>query len=330
MKKVIAFVLCVSLCVLSFAGCGTENDASSSTTPSKNDSIISIDTPIGDNNPSSSNPSSSNPSSSNPTSSTPTSSKPVSSHQPTIDSNPKVKVEGTPSWKCTAVSHNTGVNIDDNIFMDSLIYTGYNIEKHRSDGAMWQYVLAARKRGYGWLSKIGYGGGCSGYETTADGKPDIARFERGKLDCASYVTYVYFNYLPNVAGIDTSSLDKPKLSWKAQSVYEACQEWEKKGLSRRIDFTSSGKPGQYLKLEEKEEIPIGSIVCLKDARKPNSTTCSHVSIYAGYANNYHWVYHIGNDNGPEFCAIERMTFGPDPQYMLAIFTTPQFILDKMK
>ena len=68
--------------------------------------------------------------------------------------------------------YNTNLNIEDNVFMDSLIYTGYNMKKHRADGKMWQYILAKYKRGYGWLSNITYAGGSSGLETK-NGKPDI-------------------------------------------------------------------------------------------------------------------------------------------------------------
>ena len=59
--------------------------------------------------------------------------------------------------------------------------------------------------------------------------------------------------------------------------------------------------------------------------KNRSDYCSHVSIYAGYKNGYHWVYHVGNQNGPEFCAMERMHFGPDPQWPINIITTPKNI-----
>ena len=39
--------------------------------------------------------------------------------------------------------------------------------------------------------------------------PDIAGFESNGLCCASFVSYVYYNYLPNIAGIDTSSATRP-------------------------------------------------------------------------------------------------------------------------
>ncbi len=218
-------------------------------------------------------------------------------------------------------NYNTNVDIDNNIFLDSLIYTGYNIKKHRADGLMWHYVLASQKRGKGWLSNIGYAGGCSGYETK-NGKPNIKRFEQGGLVCASYVTYVYFNYLPNVAGIDTSSLTKPVKSYSANDWYIAAQDWVKKGHSKSVGFKASKTSAGFINFKLNEDIPIGSIMAFSDAKKPGSTHCSHVAIYAGYKNGYHWVFHVGNDNGPEFCAVERMHFGPDPQWPLAVITTP--------
>ncbi|MBR6509442.1 MAG: hypothetical protein IKT38_02415 [Clostridia bacterium] len=253
------------------------------------------------------------------------SSEPVSSEQKPATSKPVTSKPAvpatTPSNNSYSYSTNTDMDIDNNVFMDSLIYTGYNINKHRSDGLMWQYVLASQKRGKGWLSKISYAGGSTGYET-ANGKPNIAHFERGGLVCASYVTYVYFNYLPNVAGIDTSSLTRPADPKLANSWYIAAQDWVKKGYSKYIDFTYNVTGSGFINFKAKESIPIGSIICMSDARRPGSTACSHVSIYAGYKNGYNWVYHVGNENGPEFCAIERMHFGPDPQLPLKVITTP--------
>ena len=54
----------------------------------------------------------------------------------------------------------------------------------------------------------------------------------------------------------------------------------------------------------------------------SSDWACHVSIYAGYKAGYHWVYHVGNDNGPEFCAMERFCYGPDPVWPLAVISTP--------
>ena len=224
--------------------------------------------------------------------------------------------------------YTTPENIDDNIFMDSLIYTGYNIEKHIEDGMMWEYLLAAKKRDRGWLSNITYNGGSTGYETTEEGLPNISFFEKHGLVCASYVTYVYFNYLPNVVGIDTSELTKPEKSYNANDWYIAAKDWVEQGLSETIDFDAALKGG-FIKFDPAEEIPIGSILAFCDSRN-KSDYCSHVVIYAGYKNGYHWVYHVGNDNGPEFCSVERMHFGPDPQWPIAIITPPDMVLEDME
>ena len=228
----------------------------------------------------------------------------------------------TPSY--TTYNYNIFSDIENNVFMDSLVYTGYNIKKHRQDGLMWHYVLSSQKKGKGWLSKISYDydGGTSGYETNANGLPDIAYFERGDMVCASYVTYVYFNYLPNVVGIDTSKLTKPNNPTLANDWHLCAKDWVKKGYSYEIPFTASRSGNGEIYFKPKTEIPIGSIILCNDMSNKTSQWACHVSIYAGYKNGYHWVYHVGNDNGPEFCAIERFCYGPDPVWPLRVISTP--------
>ncbi len=219
---------------------------------------------------------------------------------------------------------NLALDIEDNIFMDSLIYTGYNITKHKADGIMWVYVLAAQKRDLGWLSNISYDydGGTSGYEVNAQGLPDIAYFEKKDLVCASYATYVYFNYLPNVAGIDTSFLTRPKNPTLAQDWYVAAQDWVKQGYSKEIGFKATGYKGSPLKFTPDEKIPVGSVISFYDMRKSNKNWSNHVVFYAGYMNGQHWVYQVGNDNGPEFCTVERMSCGADPMWPISVITPP--------
>lgn len=247
-------------------------------------------------------------------------------------------VSKTPTSSAPAVSvpfasgnsgykYNSNLDIEDNVFMDALVYTGYNLAKHRADGMMWHYLLASQKRARGWLSKITYAGGSTGYETTANGLPDIGAFEKNGLVCASFVTYVYFNYLPNIAGIDTSSLPKPADPKLAHDWYITAKQWISNGYSRSIPFTATKIPAGnagYVKFNPSENIPIGSIVIFRDARY-ESDRGSHAAIYAGYANGYNWIYHVGNENGPEFCAIERVLFGPDPQWPIMVITPPSSI-----
>ena len=232
--------------------------------------------------------------------------------------------ETTETTEETEQKYNPNFDIEDNVFLDALAYTGYNIEKHRADGLMWEYVLAAEKRGKGWLSPISYGGGSTGLETTEEGLPDLKKFQRGGLVCASFASYVYFNYLPNVAGIDTSSLKIPDRTPSAQSFYLAAQQWLKEGYTRNIAFTAENRGGG-IKFMPEEEIPIGSIIAFHDMNQPGKTTADHITVYVGYKNGYHWVIQTGNKNGPEFCAVERFKFGPDPMWPLAIFTTPTCI-----
>lgn len=216
------------------------------------------------------------------------------------------------------------LDIDHNVFMDALEYTGYNLKKHRADGNMWKYIYAADKRGMGYLSSISYGGASSGYEVTG-GKPDVAAMaKKGGLVCASYVTYVYFNYLPNVAGISTSMLDKPAKPINANDWKIAAGKWVQKGYSRYIPFTAKILPSKYTVFQCAQTVPIGSILIFADAKKA-ANNGTHVAIYGGFKNGYNWVYHVGNANGPEFCAIERMGFGPDPQRLIQIITPPSVV-----
>lgn len=246
---------------------------------------------------------------------------------PKSDSSKKTSTKKTTATSNGGYQYNTNLDIEDNVFMDALIYTGYNMKKHRADGKMWQYILAKYKRGYGWLSDITYAGGSSGLETK-NGKPDIKAFERGGLVCASFATYVYFNYLPNVAGIDTSSLPRPEKTTLADSWYKAAQKWIEKGYSRSIDFTATVDPStRYINFNPKEEIPIGSIIIFRtyESRNSSNKVGSHVVVYAGHKNGFHWVYHVGTKNGPEMCAVERMLYGPEAQWPMLVVSTPSNI-----
>lgn len=262
----------------------------------------------------------------------PTSSEeaPVQSETPTVSSTPQPVV--TPSVN-TEFNYNSNMSPDNNVFLDALKYTGYKTDP-RMWGAYGNYVLCSQKRGLGWLSEITYDdyGSATGYEVNEQGLPDIHYFtyrsngtKRG-LVCASYVAYVYFNYLPNVAGIDTSMLPKAGDPVLANEWYIAAQKWVDLGYSRYINFTANDGGSIYsdLKITPEEEIPIGSLIFLCDwYNRTNWST--HVSIYAGKVNGYHWVTHVGNENGPELCAIERMNRNPHPQWMLAIITPPSNI-----
>lgn len=219
---------------------------------------------------------------------------------------------------------NSSAEINDNVFLDALEYTGYNLKKHRADGNMWVFILGKYKQGLGYLSGLGYDYGRStGYETNAQGKPDIAGFKkRGGLVCASYLTYVYFNYLPNVAGIDTSHLTRPEYPCSAQSWRLAANDWVKKGYSRKISFTAKRYSSGVVSFNPSETIPVGSIVVFKVYGASDSSSARHVTIYAGYAGGYHWLTHVGNERGPEMITVENMGFGSTPEIPVEVITCP--------
>ena len=82
----------------------------------------------------------------------------------------------------------------DNTFLDALAYTGYNVQAQKDDGTI--FIKTGSAVPATIRSGIGYGTGPSGVETDTSGAPDIARFRANGLCCASYVSYVYYNYLP--------------------------------------------------------------------------------------------------------------------------------------
>ncbi len=249
--------------------------------------------------------------------------EPVKEPEPESSSKPEsaVSVVSEPEPQKPKFKYNNNLDPDNNVFLDALEYTGYNLTKHRNDGLMWVYILCNDKPARGWLSGITYGGGSSGYETNADGTPNLEKFKRGGLVCASYATYVYFNYLPHIGGIDTSFLPRPNRSDSANDWYLAGKKWVEAGYSQYINYTAK-ESGTRTVFTPETDIPLGSLMLFSDFKNRNGY-CTHICLYAGYKNGYHWVTHVGNANGPEFCAMERMSCGPDPQWPLAVISTPK-------
>ncbi len=196
----------------------------------------------------------------------------------------------------------------DNVFLDALAYTGYKVGTQKDDGTIFKVYSNAAPSSV--RSGIGYGTGPSGLETNSSGKPDIAKFKSEGLCCASYVSYVYFNYLPNVAKLSTSSLPKPENPRSAVSYNEVANSWVKNGKAKRISFTQSTSS-----FTPSENIPIGSLIVFKNI---SSGAIAHVAIYAGYYGGQHFVTHVGSDNGPEFCTIVGMTKGDSPEAVVQI------------
>ena len=214
----------------------------------------------------------------------------------------------------------------DNVYLDALAYTGYGVQAQKNDGTIFK-TYGSRATAYG--SDISYGLVKYGTETvtksgTATGlAPDIAGFESSGLCCASYVSYVYYNYLPNIAGIDTSGVAKPGNPRSASSYNTAANAWVKAGTARRIGFTQNADGNNFV---PSEEIPIGSLIVFKHIPTGD---IAHVAVYAGYYNGTHFVTHVGNDRGPEVSTIVGMSKGDYPEAVVQV-VVPEFVEESGK
>ena len=201
----------------------------------------------------------------------------------------------------------------DNIYLDALTYTGYKTDVQKADGSIFKTYSGNAPASV--RSGIGYGTGPSGLETVAaDNKtgkaPDIARFKANGLCCASYVSYVYYNYLPNIARMDVSKIPQPANPRSPISYNSAVENWVKSGGARRIAFTQGTNS-----FTPSEEIPIGSLIIFK-----HKTTgeIAHLALYAGYYAGKHFVTHVGNERGPEISTVEGMSKGSYPEVVTQV------------
>lgn len=201
----------------------------------------------------------------------------------------------------------------DNIYLDALTYTGYKTDVQKADGSIFKTYSGNAPAAV--RSGIGYGTGPSGLETVAaDNKtgkaPDIARFKANGLCCASYVSYVYYNYLPNIARMDVSKIPQPANPRSPISYNSAVENWVKSGGARKIAFTQGTNS-----FTPSEEIPLGSLIIFK-----HKTTgeIAHLALYAGYYAGKHFVTHVGNERGPEISTVEGMSKGSYPEVVTQV------------
>ena len=139
-------------------------------------------------------------------------------------------------------------NMLDNVYLDALAYTGYNVQAQKDDGTI--FIKTGSSVSASIRSGIGYGTGPSGFETNSGGVPDIARFRSHGLCCASYVSYVYYNYMPNVAHINTATVPCPSNPRSATAYNTAANGWVDSGKARRISFTQSSDGSNFNPSEE--------------------------------------------------------------------------------
>ena len=215
----------------------------------------------------------------------------------------------------------------DNTILRALEYTGYDVQRQKDKGQLYQYPYIASRlktNDPAVLSDISYwdSGACPNGDETVDdpttvtGKaPKISYFESNGLVCASFATYFLCNYLPNIEGVDTSV------------VYEKAKEMGMDSSTNHYYLTTvslwkrtldalSGDPNAGVTKYTDEDTAYENLVPGDVVIFGRDGTLTHVAIYAGEYNLYngstnlgvyHYMIHVGNSRGPEISIIEWMS-----------------------
>lgn len=210
----------------------------------------------------------------------------------------------------------------DNVYLDALAHTGYDVQGLKDNGQIFKKYGSMVDDSI--LSNISYDTGFAneGTETVTDsstvsGKaPNLACFEKYGLCCASYCSYVYFNYLPNIVGIDTSDYIRPTNLKSSGAWSTAAEKWVDSGLAREIKFKQSSDGKTFT---ADEEIPIGSLIVFTA-----SGTVSHVGLYAGKYNGKNFITHVGNSRGPEIITMEGLSKNGAAEFVSSVIV-PEII-----
>lgn len=198
-----------------------------------------------------------------------------------------------------SAANNVPSNMLNNVFLNALEYTGYDVQRQISNGTIYRnYGSSGTPNSVTNNIPYSLSAIASGLETTNSGKPNIRHFENYGLCCGSYVSYVYYNYLPNVAKISTSNLAQPYSKCSVESWETAIRKWIDNGTGKNIGFTQNSNGS----LKTSSDIPIGSVVIFKSS----SYRYAHVAVYAGYYNGKHFITHCGGDEGPCIQAIDSL------------------------
>ena len=214
----------------------------------------------------------------------------------------------------------------DNYILRALEYTGYDVQKMKDNG--WLYVAqytSSNINSYApeVLSDIGYDDYSpflNGDETVADSStftgraPDIASFEASGLVCASFVSYYWNNYLPNIEGIDTTWIsDAIKATTMNGGSYSTASVWAwETGLTNLANTAGSGVTKYTDADTAYANLVPGDLIVFSNS----SGSLTHIAVYAGTytmynasgtnRGPYHYIIHVGNSRGPEISAVEYM------------------------
>lgn len=204
-----------------------------------------------------------------------------------------------------AVASDLPDEMADHAILRALEYTGYDVQKQKDDGTLYQSGSYGSRTPTAILSGINYGTSTSGKETVTDNStvtglaPDIARYQQYGLCCASFVTYFVLNYLPNIEGVDTSYIREAidATGWNSQAVVT----WQK-ALNNLVSAGKIEKIGTSASNVDRSKLTPGDLIIFGTAE--NSHT--HIAVYSGTYKGVDYIIHVGNDRGPEISRVDWM------------------------
>lgn len=226
-----------------------------------------------------------------------------------------------------AVASDLPDNMADHAILRALEYTGYDVQKQKDDGTLYQSGSYGSRTPAAVLSDISYGTSTSGKETVADSStvtglaPNIARFEQYGLCCASFVTYFVCNYLPNIEGADTQfildAINATGMNSQAVVTWQtALNKLANEGKVEKIGTSSSNV--------DRTKLAPGDLIIFGTAE--NSHT--HIAVYSGTYKGTDFLIHVGNDRGPEIMPVAWMSqAGDKSSYPNAYYHLPEEIFE---
>lgn len=226
-----------------------------------------------------------------------------------------------------AVASDLPANMADHAILRALEYTGYDVQKQKNDGTLYQPGSFGGNTPSSVLSNISYGTSTSGKETISDsstvtGKaPDIATFEKKGLCCAAFVTYFVCNYLPNIEGGDTQFITDAINATGMNS--QAVVTWQT-ALNKLANEGKIEKIGTSASNVNRSKLTPGDLIIFGTAE--NSHT--HIAVYSGTYKGVDYIIHVGNERGPEIMRVDWMAqAGDKSSYPNAYFHLPQEIFE---
>ena len=211
----------------------------------------------------------------------------------------------------TVIDKHLPEELTDNPVLRAMKWLGYDIDGQISAGDLYS-VYGAFELSEKYRSKVKYdeegAAGLEGSETVAPSSsptgrlPDLAKYNKKGLICASFTTYYYLNYLPNVEGVDMSWMQSAFDGYiKNGYHYRAVLTWDLafRTLTTRGKTTLIGTSAQNV---DRSQLAPGDLILFSST----DYRYSHVAIYVGTVRGEDFVVHCAYKRGVEFNTLSAI------------------------